>query len=107
MQRLTRDGRFLDAFRLDCGPMYASLDGRWLDVTCSEGFRSLDLELGIVELSRVAGADPPPSAPTGLARGPDGTLYVLEGAAVTAYRVQHAPIPWWVRLLDGRGARVN
>lgn len=89
VQALSPGGRFLRSYDLGCSPQQVVSRGRWIDVSCTTRLVSIDTRGGAVQQSEVGANDPPLSMPSGLAYGPNGILYVVDGDAVVSYRVEH------------------
>jgi streptogramin lyase len=81
------DGRFVRSIDVECPPMYLANTGDWVEVSCSRQVMSINKAEGYAVRSRVGGGAPLLSSPTGLAYGPDGTLYVRDGKQIIAYRL--------------------
>jgi streptogramin lyase len=84
-----RAGRSSRAYDVKCQPWYMAINGDWLDLSCHTGVVSINRGTGTVQRSAVAHDRPPPANPTGLAYGPDSTLFVLDRSTVIAYKVHH------------------
>ena len=89
VQKLGPDGKFLGKYDLKCTPAYVAINGDWLDISCNNGIVSVNKKSGEIQQSIVADSSVQLTDPQGMVYGPDGTLYVLEGSTVMAYRVQH------------------
>jgi hypothetical protein len=83
------DGHFIRSYDIACIPWYLALAGDWLDVSCDQGIVSINTRTQTIQKSWVREHDVPLKSPTGLAYGPDGLLYVLDGQSISAYQVQH------------------
>ncbi|MFL5734679.1 MAG: SMP-30/gluconolactonase/LRE family protein [Chloroflexia bacterium] len=86
--RVSEDGHFTERYNLHCSPWYIAPSGDWLDVSCDRGLVSINTRTGNLQDSLVEENKPALASPTGLAYGPDGLLYVLDRAALVAYRVE-------------------
>lgn len=87
----TATGRFLRDIKLDCTPHHIAVPpggGDWADVSCNEkGMLSVNMKTK--EIRRVSTtSDKEPLGAMGIAYGPDGTLYVMEGGQLVVYKVQ-------------------
>lgn len=88
IQQLDAKGSFVRAFDLSCNPEYITINGDWLDASCGNGLVSINKKTGNIQHSRIQkGKDM--QAPSGLTYAPDGTLYVVDGSMLYAYKVQH------------------
>ena len=72
----------------NCKPLYMAIASNWLEVSCEGKLLTLNSVTGGVQNVMVENASQPQS-PNGLTYGPDGTLYVMDGNTVVAYRVRH------------------
>ncbi len=88
VQVLDSAGQFQQALDMRCGPVQAVLQGDWIDVICDAGLRSINWQTLDVRVAQLGAGDAPWQAPTALTYGPDGTLYILDSAALVGYRVQ-------------------
>lgn len=89
VQEMRPNGSFVRDYELPCEPMYLALSGDWLDVTCGSNIFSINRQAGSVQWSRPSEESEPLQGPTGLTYAPDGTLYVLDGSTLIAYKVEH------------------
>jgi hypothetical protein len=89
VQKLAPDGTFLEKYDLKCTPAYVVISGDWLDVSCEKGLVSINKKSKDMQQSTVEGEGPQLVAPQGMVYGPDNILYVLDGSAVIAFKVQH------------------
>ena len=83
-------GHLLNTVDLRCQPWQMVVAGDWLDVSCQNGLRSLNRKTGEVQVAR-AGVESVFGAITGLAYGPNNTLYIYDNntSTIIAYTVQH------------------
>jgi sugar lactone lactonase YvrE len=88
VQQLDSEGRFVRKLDLKCNPEYVAIRGDWLDVTCGNRLLSIHRQGWYLRRSRLADDSSPLGSPRGLTYGPDGTLYVADGGALIAYRLQ-------------------
>jgi hypothetical protein len=93
VQQLDPLDRLMRTYNLDCRPMYFASppeDGDWLDLTClDKGLVSINKTRGYLQKATFRDRASAPTAPTGLAYGPDATLFVLQGHTLIAYEVHH------------------
>ena len=71
-----------------CDPHYLALSADWLDVTCGSGLLSINTRTGDVRRSRIEGSNARLQRPRGLAHGPDGTLFVVDGQTLLQFSIQ-------------------
>jgi sugar lactone lactonase YvrE len=71
-----------------CPAVYPDVDGEFLDLTCGERVVTLDLRSGRLRNAPAAGHLPSLAAARGLARAPDGTLFLLDRGSVLMLRVK-------------------
>ncbi|HEX8229163.1 MAG TPA: glycosyltransferase family 39 protein [Chloroflexia bacterium] len=83
------EGRFMRSIDVECPPMYMASNDNWLEVSCNRQVMSINEGEGYAVRTRTVGGTPLLVAPTGLAYGPDGTLYVRDGKQLIAYRIEH------------------
>lgn len=88
VQQFDSGGRFVRSIDVDCQPLYLASSGDWLEVSCANQVMSINKADGYAVRSRVTGGSPLLDNPTGLAYGPDGTLYVRDGSALIAYKLE-------------------
>jgi hypothetical protein len=76
---------------LGCQPWQMVVAGDWLDISCEGGIRSLNRKSGDLQFGPAGQADQARGSFTGLAYGPDNTLYLLDSSTNTiiAYTVRH------------------
>jgi len=96
IQQFDPTGRFVRVYDVGCPAMFGAIDGDWMDVTCQNGFRSVNLKEHYTQLPvyvsgnpKLTGDVPKLYSPTGLAYAPDHTLYVLDANTLYHYKVQH------------------
>ncbi|HKP51705.1 MAG TPA: SMP-30/gluconolactonase/LRE family protein [Chloroflexia bacterium] len=89
VHRFDKEGNLTKKYDLKCDPMFAAISGNWMEVSCGTNLISVNIKDGSSQSGHVDEKYPRLYAPTGLTFGPDGTLYVLDGSTVVAYRVQH------------------
>jgi hypothetical protein len=88
VQVLDGTGQFQQALDMRCGPEQAVLQGDWIDVICDAGLRSINWQTLDVRVAQLGAGATPLQSPTALTYSPDGTLYILDSAALVGYRVQ-------------------
>jgi hypothetical protein len=89
VHQFDQEGRHLRTIPVECPPMYLASNGDWVEVTCALQVMTINKAEGYAVRSRVDPAGPLLTAPTGLAYGPDGTLYVRDGKQLLAVRIEH------------------
>ncbi|MFL5732069.1 MAG: hypothetical protein ACJ78Q_02615 [Chloroflexia bacterium] len=89
VQQFDARGRFIRKYPVGCIAMYAAIDGDWMDVTCTTGFKSINLKDNYVQLARSPDGPLALHSPTGLAYAPDHTLFVLDGNSLFQFKVEH------------------
>lgn len=89
IQQIDAQGKFVRAFDLACMPTYIAISGDWLDTLCGGQFLSVNKKSGDIQRAQIEGEVPPISSASSLAYDPNGTLYVLQGSNVVAYRIEH------------------
>lgn len=90
VRQLDSDGYFIREDELKCRPVHTVIYEKWLDIACERvGLVSLNTGTGDLQLARFEEPSPKPGGPTGLTYAPDGTLYILDGSTLIAYKVQH------------------
>jgi hypothetical protein len=89
VQQLDSKGRAVRQWKLACHPQYMALDGDWLDTSCDSGLVSINVQTDHLQTVHQGSGDPALSAPSGVVYGSDGLLYVVDGSALVAYKVQH------------------
>jgi hypothetical protein len=82
-------GKVVRTYDVACSPHQLVQTGRWIDVTCGTGLISIDTASRRAQASHLATNAQSLSAPSALAYGPGGLLYVVDGSAVLAYTVTH------------------
>jgi DNA-binding beta-propeller fold protein YncE len=87
--RFNKEGNLTKKYDLVCDPLFSAVSGEWMEVSCATNLLSINLRSGSSQLVRLDGAQPRLGTPTGLTYSPDGTLYVIDGSLVVAYKVQH------------------
>ncbi|HLZ08076.1 MAG TPA: NHL repeat-containing protein, partial [Chloroflexota bacterium] len=87
VQVLDSGGNFVRSYELACSPAFLALRETWLDVSCDTGLLMIDTIKHQVRMEYFVGGEPPKS-PVGLAYGPEGSLYVLDGTAIIEYGVK-------------------
>ncbi len=89
VNQLNAQGEFVRTFQMTCSPWYVLENGNWLDVSCQEGgLFSINKQSGNIQNIDIDTGNFP-DAPTGMTYAPDGTLYVMDGNNLIAYKVQH------------------
>ena len=89
VQQLDPQGKYVRSFNLKCAPWFVVASGEWLDVSCPEGgLYSINTRTATIQSVDVDTGNYPRS-PTGMTYGPDGTLYLMDGNTLIAYKVQH------------------
>jgi outer membrane protein assembly factor BamB len=89
VQQIDSAGNFVRAYDLGCPPWYIARSGEWLDVSCESKLVSINTTTHEIRAARLEGNGTLPGGPIGLAYGPDGTLYVVNGDnSVFAYTVR-------------------
>jgi DNA-binding beta-propeller fold protein YncE len=89
LYRFDKEGNLTKKYDLICDPLFSAISGDWMEVSCATNLLSINLKDDSSQLARLDGAQPRLGSPTGLTYGPDGTLYVIDGSLVVAYKVQH------------------
>ena len=84
-------GHLLRTVDLGCQPWQMVVAGDWLDISCEGGIRSLNRKSGDLQFGPTGQADQSRGSFTGLAYGPDDTLYLLDSSnsTVIEYKVRH------------------
>jgi hypothetical protein len=89
VHRFDKEGNLTKKYNIKCDPIFPAISGDWMEISCASGLLSVNIKDGSSQLVRQDEKNPKISSPTGLTYGPDGTLYVLDGSTVVAYKVQH------------------
>lgn len=89
VHEFSKDGQPVRQIDVGCHPSYMVSSREWLDVSCDKQIVSINKKEGFIRKSRLPNNSPRFDSPTGLVYGPDGTLYVRDGASLVAYKVQH------------------
>ncbi|HEX9990619.1 MAG TPA: SMP-30/gluconolactonase/LRE family protein [Chloroflexia bacterium] len=89
VHRFDKEGNLTKKYDLKCDPIFPAISGDWMEISCSANLVSVNIKDGSSQLIRMDEKNARLLTPTGLTYGPDGTLYVLDGSAVIAYKVQH------------------
>ncbi|MEO8286843.1 MAG: hypothetical protein ABI670_10455 [Chloroflexota bacterium] len=92
VQEMAPDGTYIRSINVGCQPYYmASNNDDWIEVSCPEkGIFSIDRKSGAVQFTKTSPDTAMElNAPTGMAYGPDGKLYVINGNTLLVYEVRH------------------
>ncbi|HUS15600.1 MAG TPA: SMP-30/gluconolactonase/LRE family protein, partial [Chloroflexia bacterium] len=88
VQEMDREGRFQREYAIHCQSWNMIVNGDWLDISCGDQILSIHRPTHTVQRSDLGQGTPPLAGATGLAAGPDNTLFVLDKDALIQYAVQ-------------------
>ncbi len=92
VQELDLDGKWIRTHELIGQPFYfavSTLEPGWLDVSTTTQIVSIDKKSHTVQLSRLGKDRPSVGWLSGLAYGPGGTLYGMDGSVLVEFEVRH------------------
>ncbi|HEX7579982.1 MAG TPA: hypothetical protein VF580_08285 [Thermoanaerobaculia bacterium] len=92
VQELDRDGKWIRTYELAGPPSYfatSALDPGWLDVGTTTQMVSIDRKTHTVQLCRLGKGKPGVGWLSGLAYGPERTLYAMDGSLLIEFEVHH------------------
>ncbi len=89
VHHMNRDGSFIRKFDLPCQPWYMAREGEWVDITCGSGVVSINTRTEQSQLALIDNDVVKLDSPAGLTYAPDGTLYMVDGGTIYAFRVRH------------------
>ncbi len=91
IHELKPDGTFVRKYDMKCQPTHAVANGDWIDISCSNGFVSINAKGHFIQLSRFEPLGTKPIVPRGLTYGEGNTLYMLDASnnMIMSYKVTH------------------
>jgi hypothetical protein len=92
VQELDLGGKWIRTHELTGQPFYfatSTLDPAWLDVSTTSQMVSIDRRSRTVQLSRLGEGKPGVGWLSGLAYGPERTLYAMDGSLLIEFEVRH------------------